>query len=694
MAFRVLGLAFASIALAIAISWFATGATSIASFEPLWDPAKADHYISFDYEGTDADVARTLKRLADEGYPAVDATAGSRNHDEHSLVILKGYTQPQAMSVSTKISREFGGGTSWGTLQEQFLLGDILRGKYSFGHLFVFAMAQAEPRAARAVLFVISLSVTAAALLALLTLVRGTASSPIRWLGLGLSCWAISVCYLWLFEVAPVFAPYQLPSLSVRVVLDILAFALLTTASYAYIRFWKGFPQPISDEELAKFLAALKEEQIERLGATRRRWFGILGRAAQPGPAHGATEPATTPAHPVLRRTAAWALLVLVVLCAGSSWTGGFTLPEYLVAFASIVAFWSFVLIVYWPGLTCMRVFKYHRSTGSAEDCKKIEWIWASIWMGFVAIIVPFVLLAGMYVGRYFFPSLEEGEHLADTVLIFGLTCGPLLVILALAMSILYRGTIDPRLALRGVTLWTLLGVILTLMFVLVERSIALRIARWWNLPPQTGYVTAGALVAATFQPIRKRAEKHVNRFVERVLPTALLASGDRRTAAVAVVDISGYTALSARDEPSALLASALVQKESRRLADKHAGRVVKSTGDGVIMCFANAQKCLDTVTELHRAVGTGAAALNLSGLVLHSGLHWGELVEMHDGDIYGMTVNVAARIADWAKAGEIGASEVFHAELKEAASGFEAMGPQSFKNVPEPVVCFRLADV
>lgn len=690
---RFIGIVFAVAALVCAIAWLANGAAPPPSFAAGFDASKPDHYVSFEYVGSDAEAARILKKLADEGYPAVDSAAGTRLSGEHLIVILKSFTQPQAVAVSAKVSREFStGGASIGSLQEQFFMGDMLKGKYPFGRLFVFGMSQAEQPAARALLFVFAASVIAAAILALLLLVRGSQSTAIRWLGVGLGCWALSVAYLWLFSVVPTFEAYQPGSLVTQMSLDVLAFGSLFVASIAYIRFWKNYPQPISDDELDKFLDALKHDQLAQASTTARRWFGFAKRTGETPSVQGDTaqgEPAATPTS----RARGFKLvpISILVLLAGLAWTGGFTLPEALAAPAVPFAFLMFVLLIYWPGLTCLRVFKYHRSIGTAEDCRKIEWIWASIWLGFVAIVMPCAFLALFYVGRYFVPELEGYEHLAITLFIFGLTSGPLLVILALAISILYRGSIDPRLALRGITLWSVLGIFLTLLFVLIERSIAVRLARWWGLAPQTGYVTAGAIVAATFQPLRKYAEKNVTRFVERVMPATMLSSGTRRTLAVAVVDITGYTALSARDEQSALVASALVQKEARRLADSTGGRVVKSTGDGVIMAFADPGKAIDAITALHRSVRASAAALNLPEVSLHSGLHWGDVVEMRDGDIYGMTVNLAARLADWAKAGEIGVSQTFHAELQPGAKGFEDLGPQSFKNVPEPLTCLKL---
>lgn len=52
-------------------------------------------------------------------------------------------------------------------------------------------------------------------------------------------------------------------------------------------------------------------------------------------------------------------------------------------------------------------------------------------------------------------------------------------------------------------------------------------------------------------------------------------------------------------------------------------------------------------------------------------------IIEMHDGDIYGTTVNLAARIDDWAKAGEIGMSQSFHEQLGPTVGDFQDAGPR-----------------
>lgn len=519
-------------------------------------------------------------------------------------------------------------------------------------------------------LLIIAISIASAASLSLLSLVRG-GSEAIRLLGVGLAAWSLSIGYLYFFSALRLFDGFVSWNGYLRVGLDVMAAEVLLVSSWAFVRFWQTFPRPVSREELARFRTGVSERSSWLTAASRRDLGGITSHLAR------------VP-------SAVW-----VALSIGTTMLIGLGIRLDAIDGNPFVgwAIFGLPVLLFFPGVWCLRLLQFHRVAGDAEDRRKIEWIWAAMWGWVVLMLLPGVVMPFWLLAERWFPELAFEHGLIGTYLVFIWMCAPLVFIAALAMSILYRGSFDPRLALRGFTVWTLLSVVLTLIFVFVERTVALRLVGWWHLPPQTGFVTAGALVAATFQPVRRYAERNVTRFVERVLPTSLLVSGKRMTVAVGIVDISGYSALSAADEPAALLASALVQKEARRLADRHHGRVVKSTGDGVILCFESADSALAASQELHRTVTSGAAALNIAALKLHSGLHWGEVVEMHDADIYGQTVNVAARIADWAQAGEIGLSDAFRVALATAPAGLEAAGPQAFKNVPQRVICYRLAD-
>lgn len=630
----------------------------------------------------------------------------------------------------------------------------------------IWGIAATATWASRTALFILAASVATAAILSLATLLRGSHSVAIRYLGVSLGWWSLSIAYLWVFSVVPTFEAFQRTPILLRFAADAAAFGLLLAATFTFALFWREFPRPVSDGELRVFISALTREKYEVLGPIRKKYYQLVKRVRpiKEGEVQENTTPPRLLHAKASSRTVKMIIVTAIVLWCSMGWRG-FTIIDpdtavtnpvnpYLLVY--IIVLWAllcaymipfnhmlrpasvdprneasrmkdigrfkqvrtvvrvgcavailgfltwffnlfltgficFFVVLYWPGVLCARLFRFHRAQGSADDRRKIEWIWAALWTALVIFLIPVVVAPVLAIASHWFPELSFELGWIGIYMILAWMSGPLILTSALALSIFYRGTIDPRLALRSVTVWTLLGIVLTLLFVFVERSIAQRAVTLLHLPPQTSLVTAGAVVAATFQPIRSRSEKAVNRFVERVLPTTMLASGTRRAAAVAVVDISSYTALSEKDEQSALLASALVQKQARRVADKHDGRVVKSTGDGVIMAFAAAQQAFEAIRELHISIATGAEALNLSDLKLHSALHWGEIVEMHDGDIYGQTVNIAARIADWAKAGEIGASQAFWEQLAPGTKGFEITGPQTFKNIQLPISCLKM---
>ena len=113
------------------------------------------------------------------------------------------------------------------------------------------------------------------------------------------------------------------------------------------------------------------------------------------------------------------------------------------------------------------------------------------------------------------------------------------------------------------------------------------------------------------------------------------------------------------------------------RIAAEHGGRVVKSTGDGILAVFEGPAQAV-------RAANTLAAAVGDLGIEIRAGVHVGE-VEARGDDVAGVTVHVAARVGALA-----GASEVLvTSTVKDLAAGsnltFEPRGEQTLKGVPEP---------
>ena len=141
-------------------------------------------------------------------------------------------------------------------------------------------------------------------------------------------------------------------------------------------------------------------------------------------------------------------------------------------------------------------------------------------------------------------------------------------------------------------------------------------------------------------------------------------------------LDITGYTRLT--QERGDAAAAELAERLGRlvqRTSVKHGGRPVKWLGDGVMFHFPNPGP--GVVAALEMVEGVADAGLPPA----HVGLHAGPVI-FQEGDYYGQTVNVAARIAEYARPGEVIVSQ----EVVDASGGakvaFREIGPVELKGV------------
>jgi len=156
------------------------------------------------------------------------------------------------------------------------------------------------------------------------------------------------------------------------------------------------------------------------------------------------------------------------------------------------------------------------------------------------------------------------------------------------------------------------------------------------------------------------------------------------RPPAIAFLDLTGYTKLTEErgDRAAAELAGRLVEIV-HELAHRRGGRPVKLLGDGVMFHFpepAQGVRCgLELVDRLRRA------GLPLARVGLHSGP-----VVFQNGDYFGRTVNIASRITDYARPGEVLVSDqvVADADRLEAVR-FEPVGPVSLKGLSAPITLY-----
>lgn len=349
------------------------------------------------------------------------------------------------------------------------------------------------------------------------------------------------------------------------------------------------------------------------------------------------------------------------------------------------------ILIFAWDiASKALRIYSF---SASPDDRRKVDWIKSTVFVG--GILVICVQFGGMGAMVLLASWLADKEiFLPPQILMLGpmFVAVQLLVfafIVSLAFSIFYHGAIDPRLAARKITVFGVLGLVVAFLFVLIERTVALKVVALFNLSPDSGAIIAGGMVAATVAPIKNHAEKAINSFVGRFLPLDSMIAGERKTLVVALSDLSDYTLLSSRDEKQALLLAALLQRQANKLTESHGGRIVKSMGDAVMFAFDDPAAAVKVLTALHRDFAPAAEQLGITPLLVHSGAHMGEVTVAHDGDIYGQTVNIAARIQGGAAAGQIVVSDTF--AMAAGSASYRDMGKRQFKNVPESISCREL---
>jgi adenylate cyclase len=231
-------------------------------------------------------------------------------------------------------------------------------------------------------------------------------------------------------------------------------------------------------------------------------------------------------------------------------------------------------------------------------------------------------------------------------------------------------------------------------------RRIAETEAAWWNSEVEMALLASGMTEAEMLQaqadlgsqmaPLIDQAlfaiyhgqQEHAwsQVFVEHVegaLEGAGLHRRLDRPPAMCFLDLTGYTRLTEeRGDAAAADLAARLAGLVRRSSQEHGGTPVKWLGDGVMFYFREPAAAVLAAVDLVEVVGS-------HGLPpAHVGIHAGPVV-FQDGDYFGRTVNLAARIAEYARPGEVLVSQ----EVVDAADGgpvtFTEIGPVELKGVP-----------
>jgi class 3 adenylate cyclase len=171
---------------------------------------------------------------------------------------------------------------------------------------------------------------------------------------------------------------------------------------------------------------------------------------------------------------------------------------------------------------------------------------------------------------------------------------------------------------------------------------------------------------------------------VEEALERSGLQQRVPQPPAICFVDLTGYTQLTEQsgDEVAAQVAGTLASLVKNISRDR-GGRPIRWLGDGGMFHFREPWKAVVAGLDMVER----APAIDLPPA--HVGIHTGPVISQ-DGDVYGRTVNLAARIAAHARAGQVVVSEETARRSGEDALRFEPLGPVDLKGVAQPVLLYQ----
>src|SRR5271169_907858 len=173
--------------------------------------------------------------------------------------------------------------------------------------------------------------------------------------------------------------------------------------------------------------------------------------------------------------------------------------------------------------------------------------------------------------------------------------------------------------------------------------------------------------------------------------------SGDRverRLAAIMAADVAGYSRLMGVDEEDTLRR---LNAHRGQLVDpkviEHGGRIVKTTGDGLLVEFPSVVNAVRCAAEIQRAmIDRNSEIAEDRRIRFRVGINLGDII-VEGGDIFGDGVNIAARLEALAEPGGICISGTVHDHIGDRLPyAFEDMGEQTVKNITRPVRAFAMS--
>ena len=166
-----------------------------------------------------------------------------------------------------------------------------------------------------------------------------------------------------------------------------------------------------------------------------------------------------------------------------------------------------------------------------------------------------------------------------------------------------------------------------------------------------------------------------------------------RRLAAILAADVEGYSRLMGEDEEGTLERLKALRRDliDPKIAEYY-GRIVKTTGDGMLVEFPSVVDAVRYAVEVQEAISERNIGVGVdSRIELRIGVNLGDVI-IEDSDIHGDGVNIAARLEGIAEPGGICISEdAFRQVRGKVDAEFSDIGEQSLKNIARPLRVYRV---
>jgi len=167
----------------------------------------------------------------------------------------------------------------------------------------------------------------------------------------------------------------------------------------------------------------------------------------------------------------------------------------------------------------------------------------------------------------------------------------------------------------------------------------------------------------------------------------------ERRLTAILAADVVGYSRLMTIDEAGTLAALTSLRKNLvNPKISEHNGRIVKLTGDGMLIEFPSVVSAVACAVDIQSAMRTRNATEPAARIEFRIGINLGDII-VEDGDIFGDGVNVAARLEGIAPIGGIAVSQSVRDHVgKRLDLAFEDMGERRLKNIEAPIRVYSIS--